>query len=268
VRAGVTCNGTPYRDWLAACPPRPTFSWARCETCSYPMRSDGTACTGWPRHPAPVPTVRFYATLTRTKANLTAMHAEGFRLLVGPDQLADERHLPPLAWALDNGAWGCHQRGADFDGSAFREAMARWGPGADFVVVPDIVGAGLRSLAFSVRWADEVRQTCRRPLYVAVQDGVVPEDVARAIEWFDGVFVGGTTAWKETTMCDWGRFARERGLPLHVGRVNTDRRLRLAIDAGATSVDGTSPSRFACNTPRLARVAAEPRHPSLFPETP
>lgn len=254
------------RDWCAMCPPAPTFKWARCKICKAPLRSDGIACTGLERHEVAPPTVRFYATLTATKENLAEMHAHGLRVLVGPDQLDRGRSLPPLAWALDNGAWGCHQRGAPFDGAAFREAMARWGQGADFVVVPDIVGAGLESLSFSRSWASEVRHTTRRPLYLVVQDGMRVEDVDAEPYWFDGVFVGGSTEWKEATMHAWGVFAASRGLPLHVGRVNTDRRLRLAIDAGASSVDGTSPTRFSCNTARLAGVASEPRHPQLFPE--
>lgn len=261
-------NGTPYRDWLAGCPPAPTFEWARCKKCRAPLRSDGTACTGRDRHEVPAPTVRFYATLTGTKANLAEMHAHGLRLLVGPDQLDRHLSVPPFAWALDNGAWGCFQRGVSFDGDAFREAMKRWGPGADFVICPDIVGGGLESLSFSVGWADEVRQTTQRPLYLAVQDGMDAPAVLAVLEWFDGLFVGGSTTWKEATMHTWGELAKERDIPLHVGRVNTDRRLRMAIDAGASSVDGTSPTRFSCNTARLAKVASEPQQPSLFDQLP
>lgn len=257
-------NGVPYRDWLAACPPKPSFEWARCSECEAPMRADGAACTGHPSHAAPAPTVRYYATVTGTARNLAEMHTARMRVLVGPDQLDRGTAPPPLSWALDNGAWGCFQRGVPFDAGAFREAMARWGEGADFVVCPDIVGAGLESLAFSVSWADEVRQTTRRPVYLAVQDGMSEADVDAQIEWFDGLFIGGSTEWKEATMHAWGRYAAGREMPMHVGRVNTDRRLRLAIDAGASSVDGTSPTRFAVNTPRLARVACEDRHPSLF----
>lgn len=263
----MTVNGRPYREWLASSPPDPSFEWARCK-CGAPIRADGAACTGSPSHATPAPTVRYYATLTGTRANLAAMHKAGMRVIVGPDQLDRARRSPPLSWALDNGAWGCFQRGVPFDGGAFREALARWGEGADFIVCPDIVGAGLDSLAFSVSWADEVRQAARRPVYLAVQDGMTEATVAPVLEWFDGLFIGGSTEWKEATMHAWGRYAAGCSLPMHVGRVNTDRRLRMAIDAGASSVDGTSPTRFQVNTGRLANVSLEPKHPALFPTWP
>jgi hypothetical protein len=43
----------------------------------------------------------------------------------------------------------------------------------------------------------------------------------------------------------WGMLAREHSAYLHIGRVNTARRIRLCADAGADSFDGTSVSRYA-----------------------
>lgn len=258
-------NGIPYREWLALSHPGPSFPWAPCPTCGAGMNAGASACMGPARHPGPAATVRFYATLTGTKRNLTEMHAHGMRLVMGPDQLDRQVRTPPLPWFVDNGAWSCFRQQLPFDADAFRAALDRWGPGSDFVVAPDVVAGGLESLAFSRSWERECRQRSKSAVYLVVQDGMSVEDVAAEPYWFDGLFVGGSTAWKERTMHAWGALAQERGLPLHVGRVNSDRRLRLAIDAGASSVDGTSPSRFSVNTARLARVAQEPRHPPLFP---
>jgi hypothetical protein len=49
----------------------------------------------------------------------------------------------------------------------------------------------------------------------------------------------------------WGRLARECGAYLHVGRVNSARRISLCALAGADSFDGTSVTRFACTAQEL-----------------
>lgn len=250
------------RDFLASCPPAPTFDWARCRACSAPMRSDGTACTGVGRHPARPATTRLYATWTGTAANLAALHREGARLLTGPDQL-DRRGLPPLAWAVDNGAWGCHQRGTAFDGDAFRRALERWGVGADWIAIPDIVAGGLASLDLSLSWLQEVAAT-GRPALIPVQDGMEADHVRPHLSSQVGIFVGGTTAWKLATVRAWGELAREVGCHLHMGRVNSEERIRIAIDAGCDSVDGTSLSRFSVNAPRLGEASRELRNAPLF----
>lgn len=52
-------------------------------------------------------------------------------------------------------------------------------------------------------------------------------------------------------MAAWGQFCAEREIHFHVARVNTTKRMSMAIAAGATSVDGSSASRFAVNLPKL-----------------
>lgn len=263
--------------FLGSCPPDPSAvgGWARCETCDSPMRSDGLGCTGPTRHATPT-TVRLYATWTGTRQNLHAMHENGIRLIVGPDQLRRMRGQPPLAYALDNGAYGCWTRVTAFDTGGFTTAVRRWGAGADFIVVPDLVAGGRGSLAMSLRWLPWLRDNVPgQALYLAVQDGMEPGDFLEAAdgteglylptgERFDGLFIGGTTEWKERTMHAWGALADRCGVRMHVGRVNSARRIHLAVDAGAASVDGTSVTRFSVNAAPLASAAREARHPGLF----
>jgi hypothetical protein len=64
------------------------------------------------------------------------------------------------------------------------------------------------------------------------------QDAARA---FDGIFVGGTLGWKLRTGDAWVRFAHARGLPVHVGRVGTARRVGWARRIGADSIDSCLP---------------------------
>lgn len=165
---------------------------------------------------------------------------------------------------LDNGAWGAHQRGVVLDQRAFREHVIRHGRHADFIVAPDVVAGGLDSLALSAGWLPALRGATAVTL-IAVQDGMAPADLApllsnpferwsRALGRFVnpvGIFVGGSTEWKLATMRAWGELARSRRCWLHVGRVNTARRIQLCRDAGVDSFDGKSPVLFPSTLPLL-----------------
>lgn len=255
----MTVNGAPLSTLMASCPPGGALQWARC-ACGAPMRSDGAACTGVGRHLRPS-TVQLYATWTGTLRNLSAMHEESIRILVGPDQL-DRRALPPLAWALDNGAWGAHARGAPWSPDAFRRALDRWGEGADWIVLPDIVAGGRASLDLSLSWLDEVAAV-GRPALLAVQDGMDAPDVRGHLGPRVGLFVGGSTAWKWSTVAVWAGLGRVVGCHVHVGRVNSARRIRLCADLGVTSTDGTSPTLYADTSPALGLAARADAHPML-----
>ncbi len=56
----------------------------------------------------------------------------------------------------------------------------------------------------------------------------------------DAAFIGGSTAWKlGPAAADLAAQARARGLWVHMGRVNSLRRLRHAASIGCHSADGT-----------------------------
>jgi len=95
-----------------------------------------------------------------------------------------------------------------------------------------------------------VRPYCGRTM-LAVQDGMTVSSVADALAPGDGIFIGGSTEWKLATMREWAALARERGILCHVARVNSVRRINRCINAGATSFDGTSATRFAVTLPKL-----------------
>jgi hypothetical protein len=182
-----------------------------------------------------------YASRTGTKRNLLALDAAGWRLLVSARGVLRTEGFP---YALDNGAWTAHQRGEAFDVPAFERAVDLLGEGADWTVLPDIVGAGHRSLAYSLAWLPRL-STLPGRLLIAVQDGLVPADVRPYLSERVGIAVGGSTEWKIQTVHAWGELARESGCWLHVLRVNSIRRLNLCRDAQADSFDGSGPSRFA-----------------------
>lgn len=205
----------------------------------------------------------YYATYTTTRRNLAALGAAGIRVLLGPDQL--DRGLqghPTLRYALDNGAWGAFTQGGAFDDVRFWAVLERWGEvrervqRPDWIVCPDIVAGGLDSLALSLRWLPYVRQY-GHPL-IAVQDGMTPEDIEEHIGPSVGLFLGGSTAWKWATLPMWADMARTYRAHLHVGRVNSERGIRVCRAHGVTSADGTSASRFAVNAPRLGAACRGP----------
>jgi len=129
-----------------------------------------------------------------------------------------------LPYALDNGAY------TGFDEVLFMDILRDvpimhrplW------VVVPDVVGDATATTARWHVWHNRIPF----PLAFAVQDGHRPEDVPKTAFC---VFVGGSTAWK---LANAHKF---KGVTkwLHIGRVNTERRLCWAERIGADSVDGT-----------------------------
>jgi hypothetical protein len=195
-----------------------------------------------------------YATRTGTLRNLRLMAEGGWRLLLNP---FEDMSPTPFRYAFDNGAWRAHMTGAPFDVQAFEKGVEKVGAGADWIVAPDIVSGGLESLAVSMSWLPRLQQA--NPLVlVPLQDGMAPDDLKPALEAGAGLFLGGSTEWKEETMAMWGAVAAEAGAYLHIGRVNTGRRIALANAAGAHSFDGTSASRFAKTIPMLTSATRQP----------
>lgn len=182
-----------------------------------------------------------YASRTGTKQNLAAMRANGWRLLVSAKGVLRTEGMP---YALDNGAWSAFTQNQPFDVPAFERAFDLLGERADWVVLPDIVAGGLKSLDFSLRWLDRLKN-CPAKLLLAVQDGMRPDDVREFLSPAVGLFVGGSTEWKLKTLHAWGFLARRRNCHLHVGRVNSAKRILLCSAAGgAHSIDGTSASMY------------------------
>jgi hypothetical protein len=172
-----------------------------------------------------------YASRTGTRRNLAALRDAGWRLLVSAK---GELRTEGMRYALDNGAWSAFVQQQPFDEDAFLLAVDRLGEGADWIVLPDIVAGGLASLEFSLRWKERLRGMPTRML-LAVQNGMQINDVASLLSPAIGIFIGGTTEWKEATAQAWGSVARRRHCYLHVGRVNSARRICICVAAGADS---------------------------------
>ena len=186
-----------------------------------------------------------YASRTGTRRNLAALRAAGWRLMVSA-----RGALRPegFRFALDNGAWTAHRRGEPFDARAFGHALSLLGPGADFVVVPDAVMDADGTRRLSAEWLPRVLDATGMVL-LAVQDGMETDVLPLGPRV--GVFVGGSTEWKEATIPALALRAHRAGAVCHVGRVNSARRLAICTAAGADSFDGSSASRYAVTLPGL-----------------
>jgi hypothetical protein len=200
--------------------------------------------------------MRAYASRTGTRSTLAAMKNCGWRVLVVAGSALRPEGLP---YALDNGAWSCFLRGTEFNPAAFNKALEAVGSEADWIVLPDIVSGGFKSLDLSLNWLDRVAHF-GLPL-LPVQDGIGPADVRQLIGPGLGIFLGGTTSYKLSSMRQWGQLAADVGAYFHVARVNSKKRINLCQDAGAHSFDGTSVSRFGKT---LRQLDLARRQQSLF----
>lgn len=175
--------------------------------------------------------------------------------MVTPEE--GKRPVPGTCWAIDNGCFSSR-----WTPDRWLAALDRYRdtPGCLFAVVPDVVADARATNERWARWHGSVRNRGYRCAYV-LQNGCtsIPASVG-------AVFIGGDDAFKL------GHEARElvaqaktRRLWVHMGRVNSQRRLRYAAAIGCDSVDGTflafGPDT---NLPRLKRYLRRAAEPTLF----
>lgn len=192
-----------------------------------------------------------YASNTGTRRNLSALKAAGWRLLLTPDNPTPR---DGLRFGIDNGAFG---KGG-FRPDDFGALVERLGSAADFVILPDIVGGGMESFELSMSWITKLRHL--KLLLLPLQDNMIPEKIGQALHhnFRLGLFLGGSTEYKLREMYAWGMVAHAFRRHYHVGRVNTLRRIRLAHEAGADSIDGTSATMYSCTLPMLDSGVRQP----------
>ena len=141
-------------------------------------------------------------------------------------------HDTPEYYACDNSAF------SNWDETKFWR-MVETVRCPKWVAVPDVVG--------DCRKTNELFELYKmripHPLAYVLQDNVSISEVP----WgeISCIFIGGTDDFK---LSEQSRllveYAKSRQLWVHMGRVNSYRRIRVAIDWGCDSVDGSSFSRF------------------------
>ena len=143
-------------------------------------------------------------------------------------------------YAVDNGAYSDFLHGRPFRTKRFLKLLELFGKDADWVVIPDVVLSKSLTLDAAREWVPRLPY---RKLFV-VQDGMRERDIRPFADDIQGVFIGGSTEWKLSTLPYWCDWASESEKISHVGRVNTMRRLQLSVDHKATSFDGSATARF------------------------
>lgn len=141
-------------------------------------------------------------------------------------------------WAADNGKFGKGWPGADAWYAWLTRQVQRYG--ADrclWAVAPDVPFDAAGTLAESLPWLAQIREL-GIPAAFAAQDGC--DELGIPWDDFDVLFLAGSTEWKEGPVaCRLAGEAKAHGKGVHMGRVNSKRRLRIAEDHGCDSADGT-----------------------------
>jgi hypothetical protein len=198
--------------------------------------------------------------------------------------------FPRKPWAADNGAF------TGFDAEAFVAMLERLRDCEDwrqclFVAAPDVVGDAAKTLAKFSRWARVIRDGFGFPVAFVAQNGQRLSD----LPWleFDALFLGGSpecvpcgyvrpkgnrnetcpicgrklTEWKLGAEAETlARSARANLKWVHMGRVNTLKRVKHAARIGCDSFDGTTFSKWSDKyIPKgIAWVEQSQRQPHLL----
>lgn len=143
-------------------------------------------------------------------------------------------------WAADNDAFGGWTPEKE---TAFSRMLGRICLDGDkstckFIAAPDVVGDSATTLERFKRWEPIIRST-GFPVGFVAQDGL--ETFACPWNDMDALFIGGTTEFKLSKRADaLIAEAKDGGLWVHVGRVNSAKRIKHFYEIGVDSIDGRS----------------------------
>lgn len=148
--------------------------------------------------------------------------------------------IPDGAWyGCDNGKFGKGWPGGYAWLGWLKATVDRYGPEKClWAVAPDIPFDAAGTLVESRQWFPYIR-ALGIPIAFAAQNG---SEAPGMIPWddIDVIFLAGDTEWKTGEhAAAITQEARERGLKVHMGRVNSERRFRIAMAFGCDWCDGT-----------------------------
>ena len=135
--------------------------------------------------------------------------------------------------ACDNSAF------IDFSAKRYITLINRVSVPILWITLPDVVGCATETNRLWQYWREQVFL----PRAYVGQDGI--EDLEIPFEDITCLFIGGSTKWKlSESAADVARESKKHGKLVHMGRVNSDKRLRYAYELGCDSVDGTGYSKY------------------------
>ena len=175
--------------------------------------------------------------------------------------------LSTATWGADT---GCFAKPEAYSEAGYLKWLGeRAGKGRClFATAPDVVGNAATTLDRSMPVLPMLRRL-GYPAALVAQDGL--ESLVIPWDAFDVLFIGGSTEWKLSAVAAGiVAEAKARGKWVHMGRVNSWRRLQYAASIGCDSADGTflafGPAK---NLPRLRswiRRLAAGHQPTLSPQ--
>jgi hypothetical protein len=166
-----------------------------------------------------------------------------------------------LPWGLDNGAFGKTDPLRFFAAIGRLKREPALAANLLFVVPPDTPFHARPTLYQFWEWLGVLAnpdETSDLPLALVGQDGMEDCDWDYFLGYSDCFFIGGTTAWKlSPEAAALAAEAKRRGLWVHMGRVNSVKRLAYAMSIGCDSIDGTGLTKYADEKmPRVKRFLA------------
>jgi hypothetical protein len=177
--------------------------------------------------------VRFYATASGPRVR-EAMRRGLLGQIATPG--SGHRVLPGVDWCADNACFAGRFPGED-KYLAWLSARAAHAARCAFATAPDVVADAAATLARSLPMLERIR-AAGYPAALVGQDGL--ERLTVPWDLFEVLFLGGSTGWKlGPAAAGLAAQARQHGLGVHMGRVNSLARLRYAAAIGCHSVDGT-----------------------------
>ena len=202
--------------------------------------------------------MRYYATASGPRVRDAIRHG-----LLGMITTPAAGNIVPAGvdWCADNSCFTPGRYPGDTAYLRWLTARADRAARCAFATAPDIPFDAAATLNRAVPMLERIR-AAGYPAALVAQDGL--ENLAVPWSSFDALFIGATTSWKlGSAAAALAAEARARGLTVHMGRVNSLRRLRYANTIGCHSVDGTylafGPDR---NLPRLLTWLADLNNPS------
>ncbi len=115
-------------------------------------------------------------------------------------------------------------------------------PGCLWVACPDVVADAAATFDLFQQWQPRLKGR-DLPVALVAQDGL--EKLRVPWSKLEALFIGGSTAWKEGDAArKLALKAKSKGKLVHMGRVNSLRRIRLAAAFGCDSIDGSGFSMF------------------------
>lgn len=123
------------------------------------------------------------------------------------------------------------------------QRLRNWGPQPLWVTLPDVVGDSQETMILAEEWASTVRNVFNFKAAYVIQDGQTVKNLPW--ELADAIFIGGTTGYKlGYEVRKIVREANKRNIWVHMGRVNTRKRIVYAHQIGCDSVDGSAFSMY------------------------